>query len=62
MYKKHECDGFIIDGFPQTLYEAKEFEKHVGVCNYVLYLEYSNTFSEENLYDRDITRYYFHNL
>jgi len=33
--------GFLVDGFPRKLDQAKEFEEKVAKCQFVLYFECS---------------------
>jgi len=37
-----DSKGFLIDGYPRTVDQGIEFEKVVGVCHAVVYLEVNN--------------------
>lgn len=55
MIKNDSKDGFLIDGFPRQLDQAKEFEKIIGTARCVLYYECKEDILEQRLLERGKT-------
>merc|ERR1712173_493880 len=47
-----QAKGFLIDGYPRTVDQGLEFEKIVGECNAVVYLEVNNETMVQRLLKR----------
>jgi adenylate kinase len=39
--RRGQAPGFLIDGFPRTMEQAKEFESKIGKCKFVLFFDAS---------------------
>ncbi|CAN8062017.1 unnamed protein product [Agarophyton chilense] len=49
------CDGILIDGFPRAMDQAKEFERVIAACEFVLFIKCSTTTMVERLLKRGTT-------
>ncbi|KAI8821851.1 adenylate kinase-domain-containing protein [Fimicolochytrium jonesii] len=55
MKEKSDAKGFLIDGFPRTMEQAKVFEDTIGRCTFVLYFSANHEVLTERLLERGKT-------
>jgi adenylate kinase len=55
MEKHPEAKGFLIDGYPREVEQAKEFEKKIRPADVILYFEVSDEIMTQRLLGRALT-------